>query len=84
MYMYKLGEKCNLEKWECTRAGTQPQLSWNTPTLLSTHLSGTSPHAQTLKWAWQQSFNGRNLASNAQQTNEGSNLQTFFPILECT
>ena len=22
MYMYKFGEKCNLEKWECTRAGT--------------------------------------------------------------
>ena len=52
----------------------------NMPTLLITCLGCTSAHVQTLKWTWQQSFEGRNVA---QQMNEGSNLLIFFPALTC-
>ena len=38
-------------------------------------------YAQTLKWAWQRSFEGRNLALNWKQTNECSKVRTFFPAL---
>ena len=45
---------------------TQPQLFLDTPTILTTRLDCKSAHVQTLKWVWQQTFEGRNLASNVQ------------------
>ena len=42
-------------------------------------------HVQTLKWPWQQSYKERNLALNAQQTNEGLNIWTLSqPWYTCT
>ena len=40
------------------------------PTLLTTNLDCRRAHMQTLKWAWQQNFEGRSLASDMQQMNE--------------
>ena len=57
------------------------QFSGNTPTFLTKCLDCSSAHVQTLMWARQRSFERRNLASNAQQTNEGSNIPTFIPAL---
>ena len=50
----------------------QPQLFWNMPTRLDCTV--TSTHVQTLMGAWQQSFKGKHLASNAQQTNKSLNI----------
>ena len=61
---------------------TQPQHYWNTPILLTKHIYSVQLHMQTnIKVGVAITFRRENLAVNAQQTNKGLNLRSFFPAL---